>query len=93
VSEYRIVCTTKSKSSPAATHGHITSVKVGQGVATGATWQVSTVRFALDRGDTFYTEGGGRKALVEKWSCCGVETIRTKPDETKINNLDNLPAC
>jgi hypothetical protein len=93
MSDYQIVCTTKTKTSPSAAHGHITSVGVGASKATAATWQVSTVRSAIDQGDKFHTEAGGKKAYVDKWSCCGVETIRTKADDTELDNLDNLPAC
>lgn len=93
MSDHRIVCTTKTKSSPSAAHGHITSVGVGSTTATAATWQVSTVRFAIDQGDKFHTQADGRKAYVEKFTCCGVNTIRTKPDDTTIDNLDKLPTC
>ena len=89
MASYRIVCTRKVPSS----HGsqHISSV----GTEGGGQMTVAQVRVAIDRGDTFYTFGGGSRAAVVKFDCdrCGFRTIRSHEDHTVANNLDNLWPC
>jgi len=87
----RIVCVTKVASGD---HHHLTEVGTGTDPQK-ATLQltVAQVRTAIDNGDTFYSQGGGEKAYVEKYTCCGVNTIRTKPDDTTADNLDTKRTC
>jgi hypothetical protein len=94
MSSYRIVCVEKTASAD-GTHKHLSGVGTGIDPDSASTKRtVSEVRAAIDNGDTFHTVGAnGQKANVEKWSCCGVNTLRTKPDDTKTDNLDNLRLC
>jgi hypothetical protein len=87
----RIVCVTKVAS---GNHHHITEVGTGTDPNAASTQlTVAQVRKAIDDGDTFYSQGGGEKAYVEKYTCCGVNTIRTKADDTTKDNLDTKRAC
>jgi len=53
----------------------------------------------LDRGEDWWTFGGGRTAQIKKRQSCPYGNclvspyITTAPDHTKENNLDNLPSC
>ncbi len=92
MSDYRIVCVEKVSSGD---HPHLTHVGTGTKVsAASERWTVAKVRDAIDAGDNFYTVGtDDEQANVEKYTCCGVETIRTDPDDTKTDNLDSLRIC
>lgn len=91
MAESRIVCVTKSASGD---HHHITEVGIGTDPSRAeSSMTVSAVRQAIDNGDKFYSQGRGEKAYVEKYSCCGVDTIRTKADDTTKDNLDTKRAC
>jgi hypothetical protein len=50
---------------------------------------------AMDRGDEFYTFGESSRqvARVEKFNCCGRDTLRSTADATTASNLDSLPRC
>ena len=60
-------------------------------------WVLGEVLAAMDRGDTFYTQGknSGRIAEVQKYMCmwCRHTFIRSAPDAVADNNLDYLPRC
>jgi hypothetical protein len=93
MADYQIVCVDKVQSGD---HHHLTAVGLGTDPdAATSKKSVAQVRSAIEDGDTFHTlsSPGGRKAYVEKFTCCGVATIRTKADDTKIDNLDDLRTC
>jgi hypothetical protein len=91
VATYRIVCVEKVVSGD---HHHLTHVGTGTDAdAADARWTVGAVRKAILAGDEFYSQGGGEKAYVERFTCCGVETIRTKADDTTKDNLDTKRIC
>jgi hypothetical protein len=95
MADYRIICTRKSTPTPAG-HQHI--VQVGVGTQPSAYTQlinVSAVYQAMDKGDRFYTQSvsTGDIALVSRWHCCGIDTLRSAADAVADNNLDNLPSC
>ena len=56
---------------------------------------VLEVYLAIDNGDRFYTEDQfGNRAEVRKYKCaCGRGSLRSAPDATRWNNLDNLRIC
>jgi Protein of unknown function (DUF3892) len=88
MANYRIVCVNHA---PA---GHIESVGVNQyGGDEGydEIWTVEDVRRLIGLGHRFYTVSPttGAEADVEPYD----DTIRTNPDESTDNNLDNLPSC
>ncbi len=94
MSDFRIVCTRQEPGD--ASHGHI--VQVGTGPTAQQytqTWTVPEVYAAMDRGDRFLTFGEQSRqwALVEKFVCCGRQTLRSEADATTDNNLDSLPRC
>lgn len=88
---YRIVCTTLENPTH---HRHIVEVGTGSDPDTAnRQWTVTEVRAAL-RTDSFYTQVGANLAWVETYDCgCGYKTIRTRPDASPSNNLDNLRQC
>jgi hypothetical protein len=95
MSTYRIVCVKTQ-------HPHRHIVSVGVGGTSGApskTMTTKEVRDKITAGDTFetYSPSTGKKAEVKKDTCgkdgCKVETIRSKSDAVKDNNLDNLSIC
>ena len=96
MSDYRIVCTTRSGFPTALGHRHI--VSVGTGVdpnKTDASWTVPQVRSAMARGDRFYTvsPSTAKVANVEAYDCCNLQTLRSTPDAVADNNLDRLRLC
>lgn len=93
MADSQIVCVEKVASGD---HHHLTHVGLGTDPqkATGRK-TVAQVREAISTGDKFHTvsASGGKKAYVEPYSCCGVNTIRTKAGDTKVDNLDDLRKC
>jgi hypothetical protein len=91
---YRIVCVNMQLSA-SGTHQHIVSVGVGDDTGWSHRLTVAQVRTRIFAGDVFYTHSPstGLNALVEPWNCCGIQTLRSRPDRVKDNNLDNLPNC
>lgn len=92
---YQIVCVEKTH---LGIHHHITAVGTGRNPARAENrWTVAEVRRAITVDATrFYTvsPSTGQQADVEPYDCaCGIETIRTNPDQVTDNNLDNLRAC
>jgi hypothetical protein len=81
-------------------HRHILAVGIGS-EASKATERltVSEVRTAIANGDVFYTVGSvtGDVALVSPDTCringCTIYTIRTHPDDTRDDNLDEMRVC
>ena len=61
----------------------------------GTVWTVPKWNTYVAQGYTFFTYGDGKVAWVGTEKCdCGKDTfIRTHPDGTKINNLDDLRQC
>jgi hypothetical protein len=95
---YRIVCTVQEPASSPPSHQHIVSVGTGDNPdVTTRRWTLTDVLTAMDRGDTFYTQGtsSGKVAAVEKYVCsrCQRTYIRSTADAVQDNNLDNLRRC
>jgi hypothetical protein len=86
---HQITCTSRSRANTPG-HGHILSV----GLMDGRQQSVETVRFRIEKGDSYYTYGAGKSATVRPYDCyCGVKTITSGMDAVVGNNLDSLPAC
>jgi Protein of unknown function (DUF3892) len=93
MSSRQIICTDQTGCSQS---GHITAVGLDDTGSDKASERltVSEVYSAMDRGDIFYTWGGGKVALVHKYKCgCGLATLRSAADATTLNNLDSLRLC
>src|SRR5690348_7152970 len=92
MSAIRIVCTEQTGCS---TGGHILAVGTGDDSSrANGRWTVAEVWSAIDTGQTFYTYGGGKVALVNKYRCgCGLRSLRSAADATTLNNLDSLRLC
>jgi hypothetical protein len=98
MARYRIVCTNQEPAGNPPTHAHIVAVGTGNNPnQADRKWTLAEVLAAMDRGDTFYTQGvnSGKIAGVEKYYCakCQRTYIRSTPDAVQDNNLDNLPRC
>jgi hypothetical protein len=95
--QLRITCTTKSshRSPTGYIHGHLLDVGVGSEAGWTHRYTVAQVRAMLAQGWVFYTVSPSTKrtALVEAYTCCGIQTLRTLRDAVADNNLDNLPTC
>jgi hypothetical protein len=94
----RIVCTDQEPVTQPTTHAHIVAVGIGTDPDAATTkLTLNEVVAAIDRGDTFYTQGktSGRVAGVEKYTCphCRRTHIRSTPDAVHDNNLDSLRRC
>jgi hypothetical protein len=88
MADYRIVCVNH------APEGHIESVGYTQydtDEGYDGIWTVEEARYALEQGHRLYrvSPSTGDEADVELYE----DTIRTNPDQTTDNNLDDLPAC
>ena len=98
LARYRIVCTEQQPASQPPTHAHILAVGTGNNPAQAEQrWTLARVLSAMDRGDTFYTQGtsSGKIAEVEPYGCrwCNQRRIRSKADAVYDNNLDSLRRC
>lgn len=85
----RIVCTEQPNC-------HIVAVGTNPDGGDNATGRMTVpeVWAAIDRGETFYTWGGGKVALVHKFHCaCGRGSLRSAADSTVANNLDYMRTC
>jgi uncharacterized protein DUF3892 len=91
MTDYRITCTNQTG---CTTGGHITSVGTGGDAGWDRQWTVQDVYNAMNRGDRFFTFGGGAWATVNPYRCgCGLGTLRSGADATTANNLDSLVLC
>ena len=95
---YRIVCTNQEPVHQPKTHAHIVAVGTGaDATKADRRWSLAEVILAIDRGDTFYTQGvnSGKVARVEKSVCafCPKTHIRSSADAVMDNNLDSLRTC
>lgn len=90
--DYTIVCTLHEM---ADDHTHIGRVGTGSGAQPDLIWTVEQVYAAMDRGETFYTVGGGVRGEVGKATCsaCEAPSLRTKGDAAVKDNLAVLPHC
>ena len=98
MARYRIVCTEQEPVTEPTTHAHIVAVGIGTDPdKADKRWTLNEVLAAMDKGDSFYTQGqtSGRVAEVEKYVCsqCKRTWIRSTPDAVKDNNLDSLRIC
>ena len=101
MAQYRIICTTQQPAQLPNDRAHIVAVGTIDPGSTSSTyskyWQLGEVLKAMDAKDEFYTLGeqSGKTAAVDKYVCpfCTQTHIRSAPDATKDNNLDNLPRC
>lgn len=98
MARYRIVCTEQEPITEPTTHAHIVAVGTGTDPDKAEKpWTLNEVLAAMDKGDSFYTQGqtSGRVAEVEKYVCaqCRRTWIRSTPDAVKDNNLDSLRRC
>lgn len=98
MASYRIVCTEQIPIHQPTNHAHIVAVGTGTDPdCASQRWSLDEVLAAMDRGDTFYTQGktSGKVALVERYYCshCRRTYIRSAPDNVSDNNLDNLRRC
>jgi uncharacterized protein (DUF1684 family) len=91
MSSFQITCTTKS---PRTWQGHHHIVSVGLRGEVG-TFTVQQIYRLMDSGHRFYTvsPSSGRTALVRKYRCCNLDTLRSDGDVVYDNNLDYLPSC
>lgn len=90
-----VVTRVRKEQSSDGTHQHIQGVCLQSG--TYKTW--AEVIAGLDRGEDWWTYGGGTTAWIKKIprclypGCSVTPYITTAPDHTTLNNLDNLPSC
>lgn len=90
MSVFQITCV--NKRSHLTGHDHIEWVGVAgepNPVSVGDVYRL------MDAGHRFYTvsPSTGAVALVEKFYCCRVDTLRSAADAVRDNNLDNLSSC
>ncbi|GAA1725873.1 DUF3892 domain-containing protein [Aeromicrobium alkaliterrae] len=93
MSDHRIVCCEQTGCS---TSGHIVAVGIGSDPKKAKKrMTVREVWTAMDDGDRFYTaDADGNTAWVKKlWCGCGKGSLKSEPDRTTANNLDNLRLC
>lgn len=95
---YRIVCTEQEPASQPPQHAHIVAVGVGDDPNSAEDrFTLDEVIKKMDAGNKFYTKGvnSGKVARVEKYNCkyCRRTYIRSEPDATTDNNLDNIRTC
>ena len=94
----RIVCTEQEPAPNPPKHAHIVAVGIGNDPnRADKRLTLNQVIHMMDNGDNFYTIGlqTGKSAWVEKYFCrsCNRYHIRSAPDHTTDNNLDNLRYC
>ncbi len=90
-----IVTKVRKELSSDGTHRHI------EGVCTeaGLHYTRKQVVDSINAGNTWKSKAGNYEATIEaikfcpKPSCLASPYIKTKPDSTKLDNLENLPAC
>ncbi|MGH3428274.1 MAG: DUF3892 domain-containing protein, partial [Mycobacteriales bacterium] len=76
-------------------HRHIEGVCTDEGIH----YTRSQVVASIHAGNTWKTSAGGRSATIEVISfcpeprCLATPYIKTNPDSTGLDNLENLPEC
>lgn len=94
---YRIVCTIQEPRQ--ANHDHARIIEVGTGSDPDKTpqrWALGEVLEAIAKNDVFYTrdrEGNTAKVIPILCNTCNRWWIKSTPDATTNNNLDNLRSC
>ena len=92
MSSYTVVKVRKEDSSDGS-HRHIEGVITTAGVH----YTRREVVDSIDAGNTWQTSAGGYTATIQKMSycprgsCLASPYIKTKPDSTDLDNLENLP--
>jgi hypothetical protein len=86
IADYRIICVFHGA------NGHVQAVgysESGNEVMYDDVWTIEQARHALERGHRLYTvsPSTGAEAEIEPVG----DTIRTKPDQSTDNTLDDLP--
>ena len=77
------------------THEHV----VGVCTMDGAFWTQYQVVQGMDRGEAWYTSGGGPMARIRKMASCPHAgcafgpCLTTAPDHTMRDDLEHLPPC
>ena len=91
----RIVCTDQEPAGAGHDAAHIVAGGIGSSNGNPDNLEdVETIRRNIRNGTTYYTRYAGNRADVHPYTCsCGTKTIRTDPDSSGANNLDNLPGC
>jgi Protein of unknown function (DUF3892) len=95
MAKYHITCTTKGSSACApGGYKHITHVGYVSG-GTSVITRAKMVALLDSKENTAYTTGGGETAEVKAYDCdkCDTRFLKTTPDDTKADNLHNLPDC
>lgn len=90
-----IVTMVRKELSDDRSHEHI------EGVCTADRTHYTRMHVAnrIDGGEEWYSSGGGTLARVRKVAkcpkpaCYAVPYLTTEPDNTTLNNLENLPRC
>ncbi|HTW20334.1 MAG TPA: DUF3892 domain-containing protein [Mycobacteriales bacterium] len=92
MADYQIVCTRKSATSRG--HHHIVAVGLWASGSTSV-YSVPQIYTFMNQRNTFYcmSPTTNRRANVEPWHCCGVDTLRSRTDGIVDNNLDSLNPC
>jgi hypothetical protein len=92
---YTITCRTMSAYTNSCGYKHVSRVGVYAGSSYLGTMTREEMVAKLKAGQTAETKGqNGSTAKVYIKSCkCGTEYLTTVPDNTKVDNLDNLPNC
>ena len=88
IAEYRIICVVRRADGNLRAVGYSEN---GNGVMYDDLWTVAQAKQALEQGHRLYTvsPSTGDQAELEVSS----EGIRTKPEQTTDNTLDDLPPC
>jgi hypothetical protein len=85
----------RKETSADRTHQHLEGVCTSAGVH----YTRAEVVASINAGNSWVTSADGYSATIEtikycpKPACLATPYIKTKPDSTKKNNLENLPIC
>jgi hypothetical protein len=101
MSKYHIVCTDLMPVNAPRQHQHIVSVGVDTDKADNYANEKHSLQTVIDnireKKDVYYTIGHvtGRQAAVEVAHCpaCGHLIIKTRPDDTRDDNLETMRTC
>ena len=93
MADYQITCVQKSASTTPLKHRHI--IRVGVPQLSDSALTIQEIYHLMDTNNRFYTHSRstGHIAWVEPLTCCGVHTLRTRPDRIRGCDLDKLPPC